>query len=92
VLGFLVDVRFTRLEHEVALAEAGGRRWSCAVASTGGMRLDCGWFGRSAAFWVEPMAAVKEGREGEVALVMESGAVPLLLCSGNLRDETQASS
>jgi hypothetical protein len=35
---------------------------------------------------------VKEGREGGVAWVMGGGAMPLLLCSGNLRDETQASS
>lgn len=41
--------------------------------------------------WILWAAAVKEGREGEVAWVMEAGAMPLLLCSGNLRDETQAS-
>jgi hypothetical protein len=78
----LLTVKLTRLKREAAVAEAGGRRWSCAVAPTGELRSEgvsglCG----VVSSWT---AAVKEGREGEVAWVMEAGAMPLLLCSGNL--------
>jgi hypothetical protein len=78
----VVDVKLTELKREAAVAEAGGRRWSCAVAPTGEMRSE-GCFGLCGLLlsWA---TAVKERREGEVAWVMEAGATLLLLCSGNL--------
>lgn len=78
----VVDVKLTTLKRQTAVAEGGGRRWSCAVAPTGEMRSEGG--SGLCGVLLSWTAAVKERREGEVTWVMEAGAMPLLLCSGNV--------
>jgi hypothetical protein len=77
-------VELTASKREAAVAEAGGRRWSCAVAPVNWMRSE----GDSG--FVRGRGVV--GHRGEGGTRRGGGvgdgvvAMPLLLCSGN-RDE-----